>query len=131
MTDSPFDGAIASMLQRVNTTADEAGAGFPVYADPATGSWTRADDGFWTGGFWCGLLWLAARANRGDGLSRQGPPLGPAVYGPAPAQTPRCVAFCSGTAQESGPFSPEMGKLVTLRSPARAAWLPPISRAQG
>jgi len=61
MTDPPFDGAIASMLQRVNTTADEAGAGFPVYADPATGSWTRADDGFWTGGFWCGLLWLAAQ----------------------------------------------------------------------
>jgi unsaturated chondroitin disaccharide hydrolase len=32
-------------------------------ADPATGQWQTSADGRWTGGFWAGLLWLAAHAS--------------------------------------------------------------------
>lgn len=52
--------AIANMLKRVDATIDQPGAGFPHYADPADGIWTRSPKGDWTGGFWCGMLWLAA-----------------------------------------------------------------------
>jgi len=36
-------------------------SGFPHFADPATGNWTTSPGGDWTGGFWNGMLWLAAR----------------------------------------------------------------------
>lgn len=52
--------AIERMLERIDVTKGEAQEGFPHYADPATGTWTRSPAGDWTGGFWNGLLWLAA-----------------------------------------------------------------------
>jgi unsaturated chondroitin disaccharide hydrolase len=54
--------AIERMLERIDVTARETDSGFPHYADPATGRWTRSPGGDWTGGFWNGLLWLAAEA---------------------------------------------------------------------
>lgn len=57
--------ALQRMLQRIDATIPEpAEAGFPHFADPETGSWTRTPNGDWTGAFWNGLLWLAARATR-------------------------------------------------------------------
>ncbi|MEW5890390.1 MAG: glycosyl hydrolase [Pseudomonadota bacterium] len=55
-----LDQAVARMLARIDSTLSRPGEGFPHYADPATGQWTRSSAGDWTGGFWCGLLWLAA-----------------------------------------------------------------------
>lgn len=53
--------ALELVLQRIDTTAqDGPSAGFPHYADPTTGAWTRSPAGDWTGGFWIGQLWLAA-----------------------------------------------------------------------
>lgn len=49
---------------RALVTAESTDAGFPHYADTRDGRWTLSDNGDWTGGFFVGLLWLAA--GRGD-----------------------------------------------------------------
>jgi unsaturated chondroitin disaccharide hydrolase len=54
------------MLQRIDATAAEEDEGFPHYADPASGAWTRSPAGDWTGGFWVGELWLAAHVTGDD-----------------------------------------------------------------
>jgi unsaturated chondroitin disaccharide hydrolase len=53
--------ALARMRGRVARTAETVRDGFPHFADPATGAWTTSPAGDWTGGFWNGMLWLAAR----------------------------------------------------------------------
>ncbi|MFJ6215716.1 sugar ABC transporter permease [Streptomyces sp. NPDC092296] len=55
--------ALAGVLERVGTTAEEVGPRFPLYADPGTGRWTTTGRGSWAGGFWAGLLWLRALAS--------------------------------------------------------------------
>lgn len=52
--------AIARILDRIEATLAQRGEGFPHYADPDTGVWARSSNGDWTGGFWCGMLWLAS-----------------------------------------------------------------------
>ncbi|MEX5695008.1 hypothetical protein ABFV48_26740, partial [Pseudomonas syringae] len=52
--------AIDRVLTRIDATLDQPGQGFPHYADQTTGEWTRSPAGDWTGGFWVGMLWLAA-----------------------------------------------------------------------
>jgi unsaturated chondroitin disaccharide hydrolase len=53
--------ALERILNRIDSTATLGpDAGFPHYGDPATGDWTRSPTGDWTGGFWIGMLWLAA-----------------------------------------------------------------------
>ena len=52
--------AIDKMLIRIESTAktikeDE----FPIYADVNSGKWYTSSDGYWSDGFWVGLLWLA------------------------------------------------------------------------
>ncbi|MFG2902787.1 sugar ABC transporter permease [Streptomyces zaomyceticus] len=59
--------ALDLLLRRVGETAEQVGARFPLYADPADGRWTSTGRGSWTGGFWAGLLWLRARHTGGDG----------------------------------------------------------------
>ena len=53
--------ALACMRGRIVRTAESVKDGFPHFADPATGTWTTSPAGDWTGGFWNGMLWLAAR----------------------------------------------------------------------
>ncbi|GAA4617678.1 glycoside hydrolase family 88 protein [Saccharopolyspora hordei] len=55
-----FDDAVARMLSRAEITERAATRGFPHFADQNTGEWTLSPDGHWTGGFWGGLLALAA-----------------------------------------------------------------------
>jgi len=48
------------MLIRIESTAktikeDE----FPIYGDVNSGKWYTSSDGYWSDGFWVGLLWLA------------------------------------------------------------------------
>ena len=62
MSDRTWDEAIDLMLTRVRDTAGRVKAGFPHWANPDTGEWTTTQDGDWTGGYWIGMLWLAARA---------------------------------------------------------------------
>jgi unsaturated chondroitin disaccharide hydrolase len=52
--------ALTRMRGRVERTAQTVTDGFPHFADPATGAWTTSPGGDWTGGFWNGMLWLAA-----------------------------------------------------------------------
>lgn len=64
MTAGAWNEAIDRMLGRIRETAERVTDGFPHWADPETGQWTTTRDGDWTGGFWVGLLWLAAAATR-------------------------------------------------------------------
>ena len=64
----PWTDALARMRGRIARTAASMTAGFPHFADPATGAWTTSPAGDWTGGFWNGMLWLAARY--GDEIAR-------------------------------------------------------------
>src|SRR5438045_7480233 len=57
----PWTEALARMRGRIAQTAASVTDGFPHFADPATGTWTTSPGGDWTGGFWNGMLWLAAR----------------------------------------------------------------------
>jgi unsaturated chondroitin disaccharide hydrolase len=54
--------AIDRMLVRIHDTAARVPGGFPHWADPETGEWTTTPEGDWTGGYWIGMLWLAATA---------------------------------------------------------------------
>lgn len=69
MSTSAWDQAIDRMLARVRDTQARVTAGFPHWADPDTGRWTTTPDGDWTGGYWVGMLWLAA-ATTGDARYR-------------------------------------------------------------
>lgn len=61
-----FETAVTGLIQRVDATLAEAGGRFPVSAEPGSGAWTWAGDGEWCGGFWAGLLGLAAAATGED-----------------------------------------------------------------
>ncbi|MFB4166308.1 hypothetical protein ACE1TI_21715 [Alteribacillus sp. JSM 102045] len=52
--------AYQNILKSIEITAQSINNEFPHYADNVTGKWTCSPDGFWTGGYWNGLLWLAA-----------------------------------------------------------------------
>ena len=69
MTPPPWSEAIERMLERIADTATRVGERFPHWADPETGEWTTTADGDWTGGYWLGMLWLAATAT-GDARYR-------------------------------------------------------------
>ena len=53
--------AIGRILERMETTRKSVGNEYPHWADPETGRWTTTVDGDWTGGFWAGMHWLAAK----------------------------------------------------------------------
>lgn len=57
--------AFERVLRRLETTGTTVTAGFPHYADPATGQWTTSPAGDWTGGFWVGMCWLGAHVTGG------------------------------------------------------------------
>ena len=69
MTVATWSEAIDRMLGRIRDTAARVKDGFPHWADPETGQWTTTPDGDWTGGYWLGMLWLAA-ATTGDARYR-------------------------------------------------------------
>jgi unsaturated chondroitin disaccharide hydrolase len=69
MTASVWDDAIERMLGRIEDAVARVGDRFPHWADPETGEWTTTADGDWTGGYWIGMLWLAAAAT-GDARYR-------------------------------------------------------------
>lgn len=69
MTTEPWRDTTDRMLTRIQDTAERVTSGFPHWANNETGHWTTTPDGDWTGGFWIGMLWLAATAT-GDSRYR-------------------------------------------------------------
>jgi len=69
MSAGEWSEAIERMLTRVQETAARVTEGFPHWADSETGRWNTTPDGDWTGGYWLGMLWLAA-ATTGDARYR-------------------------------------------------------------
>ncbi len=57
---TPEADALAALLGRARDTLGFVGERYPLYADPDTAAWTTTRRGSWTGGYWVGLLWLAA-----------------------------------------------------------------------
>src|SRR5262249_50217096 len=64
MTTAFWDQAIDRMLTRVQETVAQVKDGWPHWADPESGRWTTTPDGDWTGGYWVGMLWLAAATTK-------------------------------------------------------------------
>jgi unsaturated chondroitin disaccharide hydrolase len=62
MTNDSWSEAIGRMLARAQDPMARVKEGFPHWADPETGRWTTTPDGDWTGGYWIGMLCLAAAA---------------------------------------------------------------------
>lgn len=58
--------AIGRMLERIEDTRKRVGNEYPHWANPETGTWTTTVDGDWTGGFWAGMHWLAAKHTGND-----------------------------------------------------------------
>jgi unsaturated chondroitin disaccharide hydrolase len=56
-----WNHAIASILERMEDTRKRVGNNYPHWCDYGTGKWTTTVDGDWTGGFWPGMHWLAAK----------------------------------------------------------------------
>lgn len=63
-----LDESIANAVVGARRIAAEAGD-FPHIFDH--GAWRFTSDGVWTGGFWAGILWLAAEQAQSDLLRRQ------------------------------------------------------------
>ncbi len=52
--------AIDKIMERIENTANSLKENeFPIFADINTGKWTTFSEGYWSDGFWVGLLWLA------------------------------------------------------------------------
>src|SRR2546430_12174769 len=56
-----FQGALEQMIRRMDQMGPQLKGGFPHFAD-AKSEWRTTPDGDWTGGFWPGMCWLAAKA---------------------------------------------------------------------
>src|ERR1700730_7137926 len=56
-----WNHAIARILERMQDTRKRVGNNYPHWCDYETGKWTTTVDGDWTGGFWPGMHWLAAK----------------------------------------------------------------------
>jgi unsaturated chondroitin disaccharide hydrolase len=56
-----WNEAIGRILGRMKDTRERVGNEYPHWADPETGKWTTTVDGDWTGGYWAGMHWLAAK----------------------------------------------------------------------
>jgi unsaturated chondroitin disaccharide hydrolase len=53
--------AIGRILERMEDIRGRVGNTYPHWADPETGNWTTTIEGDWTGGYWPGMHWLAAK----------------------------------------------------------------------
>jgi unsaturated chondroitin disaccharide hydrolase len=84
---SPWGQAIDRMLARIRDTAARVSSGYPHWADPESGDWTTTPDGDWTGGYWVGMLWLAATATGEARYRRLAAPLAERLRGRVDAQT--------------------------------------------
>lgn len=60
-----WQNALDQMVKRMDTMGPQLKGAFPHYADPTSGQWTATPDGDWTGGFWPGMCWLAAKSTGG------------------------------------------------------------------
>jgi unsaturated chondroitin disaccharide hydrolase len=67
-----YDDAINRILVRVNETLDQVREEYPHFADPETGLWTTTKSGDWTGGYWCGMLWLSSIITNDDKYRERG-----------------------------------------------------------
>ncbi len=64
MPPSYWQTALDKMLKRVDQTGPQVKQAFPHYAQ-SNSEWVTTPDGDWTGGFWPGMCWLAAKSTGG------------------------------------------------------------------
>ncbi len=123
--------AVSSLVRRVDDTLEQASGRFPMYAEPATGTWTWSDDGGWFGGFWPGLLWLSAAATQDAKYAR-------AAAGAAARLRPRTNAptvlrgflywYGAGLGFELGHASSDTADLATTAARSMAADFDPVGQ---
>src|SRR5690348_13529549 len=66
-----WNAAIGRIRQRMADTRERVGNAYPHWADTETGKWTTTVDGDWTGGYWAGMHWLAAKHTGEEQCRRQ------------------------------------------------------------
>ena len=66
-----WNDAIGRMLERMEDTRQRVGNEYPHWANPETGKWTTTADGDWTGGYWAGMHWLAAKYTGNERYRKQ------------------------------------------------------------
>jgi unsaturated chondroitin disaccharide hydrolase len=123
--------AVSSLVRRVDDTLEQASGRFPMYAEPATGTWTWSDDGGWFGGFWPGLLWLSAAATQDAKYAH-------AAAGAAARLRPRTNAptvlrgflywYGAGLGFELGHASSDTADLATTAARSMAADFDPVGQ---
>ncbi|MBP1930938.1 glycoside hydrolase family 88 protein [Ammoniphilus resinae] len=64
MQNERYRKAYQQILEGIKMTAADIGNEFPHYANGDTGKWTCSPAGDWTGGYWNGMLWLAAATTK-------------------------------------------------------------------
>jgi unsaturated chondroitin disaccharide hydrolase len=87
MAGAGWNDAIDRLLGRVEETATRVTDGFPHWAREDSGEWTTTPDGDWTGGYWIGMLWLAAAATGDPRYRRRAEPLAARLRARIDAQT--------------------------------------------
>src|SRR5205807_7396580 len=103
------------MLQRLDVTLAGEEIGFPHVADPTTGRWTRTPAGEWSGGFWPGLLWLAAACSGEDRYRRSAARWAERLRPRARSETAfRGFLFWYGAAVGARLHSDQVGRAVAL-----------------
>src|SRR2546429_6476350 len=65
-----WDKSLDRMISRTRSTLTDSPDGFPHIGDPNSGAWITSPDGFWTGGVWVGMLWLAQHHTGGGTFRR-------------------------------------------------------------
>jgi unsaturated chondroitin disaccharide hydrolase len=66
-----WNAAIGRMVERMEDTRRRVGKEYPHWAEPETGKWTTTLDGDWTGGYWAGMHWLAAKHTGNERYCKQ------------------------------------------------------------
>src|SRR3974390_2353273 len=134
MTTDAWRPAIQRMLARLADTPAHLESGIPHWADADTGHWTTTPDGDWTGGYFIGMLWLAAETTGEVRYRAWALPLAERLNARITAETvfksfPAYYGAAIGVILANA-VRPREIALATARHMARHLYVPPLTLVQ-